>query len=935
MLKESPPPNVAARLETLGVAANDLLLCTTTDIDALGHFAPQWLAVAGRRLLVLAGRDAAEVLADVDLDRVSDVRCQTVVGSGLLQARVAGVDIDLLRYSNRLAHRFETVARKLDACAKGQPLVVQGDEDVDPRRCPTCSVVLDFLGQKCPRCASQGAVLSRMVALMRPYVGSALVMMCLLLAGVALDLVSPKLTQFLVDRVLPGSAEAAQQLQADSGMQADHLGLLFSVVLILAVVQVLRMVVNIFNGRLGNRVGTAITADMRGRMVQHLQQLSVAYYDRQQVGSLVSRVAYDTEAIHGFISQLTSGFLFQIAMVAGAAVMMFTIDPVIAAYALVPAPLVVIGSIVFWRYIYPRRYRFWDAGSKQAGMLSGMLSGIRVVKAFGQEPRELKRFAEASDRLTRSRLTVDNGSAVFNPIMALVFQLGGWIVWFIGGRDVIGGHLTLGELMAYFGYLAMFYAPLSTLTQFTNWLTQFTTQAHRIFEILDTPIQISNAPDTVPMGQARGQIDFANVTFGYHRHMPVVRDLDLRVEAGEMVGVVGRSGSGKTTLVNLICRFYDVDSGAVLIDGNDVRRLAKEDLRDQIGVVLQEPFLFRGSIHDNIVYGRPGSTPDQIIAAAKAAHAHDFIMRNAHGYDTWVGERGAGLSGGERQRVSIARVLLMDPRILILDEATSAVDAESEAAIQAALAELVRGRTTIAIAHRLSTLRIANRIVVMDAGRIAEAGPHHELLARPGGLYARLARLQGQDQAHASTADHAVVPEPDAQEPAGHHPRWLTPETARIHLGDHGALHVTVRDDRIYAGVYALRCLPVRHPWAYLSLRCLDGEKREREVGLVRHLEAWPEAARKLLQQALLKRYFVQTIRSIRSISSVPGYLEFDVQTDAGPMAFTMRSASDRAQDYGTNGKMLLDTDENRYLIADLGTLPEADRALFQRFVYW
>ena len=557
----------------------------------------------------------------------------------------------------------------------------------------------------------------------------------------------------------------------------------------------------------------------------------------------------------------------------------------------------------------------------------------------------MSRFNAVSDHLRRSRRHVDLATAAFNPVMGLIFQFGGWIVWFIGGRDVITNEMTLGSLMAFLGYLWMFYGPLGTLTQFTNWLTQFVTQAHRIFEILDTPVEITDQAKPVDLGQIKGDIKFEKVTFGYNRHAPVLRDIDLEITPGEMVGVVGRSGSGKTTIVNLICRFYDVNEGRVLIDGLDVRTLSREALTRQVGVVLQEPFLFRGSIWQNLVYGKPEATPEEVITASRAGNAHEFIMRSAHAYDTWVGERGAGLSGGERQRVGIARVLLTDPRILILDEATSSVDAESEASIQAALAEVVKGRTTIAIAHRLSTLRNAHRIIVVDNGRIVESGAHDELVAN-GGLYARLVKIQGQmtmpsverlvkESALHEDADLPISTSGALPDIRSHHPRWLSLDLANIHIGNLGALHVTVRDEMTYGGIFALRCMPVGHPWQYISLRYLNEEKREIEVGLIRDLADWPKEAQDLVKASLAQRYLVHEILSIKSIEFFNGYLHFDVETDLGPMEFIMRWQSHRAQDYGVSGKMLIDTEEIRFLVPDVNKLSEKERANFTRYIYW
>jgi len=937
-----PVPAVEQLLASEHIAAADLLLCTASDIDFLGRYQTSWLAVTQDRLVVVTEQGSPAISVNLLFKDITVFRVQGNIGSGLLQARVGEVYVDVIRFSNRLADRFQKIVRKLERHLQGEPIVIHPEDEANPRRCASCGLMLESVGDTCPRCVNKGAVLARMWMLLASYKWAVLGMLALLMVGIGLDLIGPQLTRYLVNDVLPGAPETVTQITA-AGKAKQHILMLLGVVVILAAIQVLRTIVNIFNGRLGAVVGTAVTFDMRGRLVSHLQQLAVSYYDRQQVGSLVGRVAYDTEALHGFIHQLAGGFLAQILMLAGVGIMMFTLNVKLALFTLIPAPLVVTGSIVFWRYIYPNYYRFWDSSNKQAGTLNGILSGIRVVKAFSQEDREVKRFNAVSNRLMKSRRKVDKSVSMFNPVMGLVFQLGGWIVWFVGGRDVIGGEMRLGDLMAFFGYLWMFYGPLNTLTQFTNWLTQFATQAHRIFEILDAPVYISSPKNPVHVKPMRGHITFDDVSFGYHRHVPILRDLNLDIKPGELIGVVGRSGSGKTTVVNLICRFYDVDEGSVKIDGVDVRQIPLEELRGQIGVVLQEPFLFRGSIWDNVTYGKPHAAAENVLAAAKAANAHDFIVRAAHGYDTWVGERGSGLSGGERQRVSIARVLLTDPRILILDEATSSVDAESEASIQAALAELVKGRTTIAIAHRLSTLRTATRILVVDRGVIIESGSHDELLALDG-LYARLVKIQGHK--HAATVDtlkaqeeqrkaSSVFEDAPLPDPRGHRIRWLTPADATIHLGSLKALHVTVKQERIYGGIYAVRCMPVRHPRQFISLRFVDHDKREVEIGIVRTLDEWPAEAQQIIEESLLKRYFVHTIKAINGIRQFGNYLHFDVETDLGPMEFIIRWQSERAHDYGARGKMLLDTEDNRYLIPDVHAMPDKERRLFQRFIYW
>ena len=401
-----------------------------------------------------------------------------------------------------------------------------------------------------------------------------------------------------------------------------------------------------------------MTADLRARLVRRLQQLAVSYYDRHQVGSLMSRVAYDSEVLHGLVHQITAGFLLQILQLIGVGVMLVMINAKLAMFTLIPVPLVIGSSWFFWRRIYPRYYRYWDSASKQSSALSSVLGGIRVVKAFAQEEREYERFRRSSEYLRSSRLWVEESATTYSAWMQIVFSLGGLIVWYVGGRDVIGQSMTLGSLIAFLAYLAMFYAPLATLSNFTTWLTSFLTGSKRVLELLDTPVTVREPENPVTPGPPRGSIVFDNVHFGYDSHQPVLRGVSFDVRPGEMVGIVGRSGSGKTTLVNLLGRFYDPDDGSIRVDGFDVRDYASSDLRQRIGIVFQETYLFRGTVWENLSYGQPDARIEQGLAAAKAARAHDFILRSPLGYDTPLGERGAGLSGGERQRLSSRSALV-------------------------------------------------------------------------------------------------------------------------------------------------------------------------------------------------------------------------------------------------------------------------------------
>ena len=749
-LADDAVPNepALAGLDSQLATQENVLATLVVDLDQQLRFAEGLLALTDRRLLARSPQGgwtswpilntAANPAAGLELRHFDHA------GVGTLELcdsrdgaprRLASWRFTLA--ANVQARRLARLFAQQQALARAAALGAVASTDTDEvALCPECDLPLPPDSEECPACARalltppSTWVLLRLWRFAHPYRYQLLSGFLLTLASTAATLVPPYLTIPLMDDILI-PFQNGQQIQP--GKVGLILGGLFGAAL-------LGWALNWARTYILALVSERIGADLRTATFEHLLELSLDYFGGKRTGDLMSRIGSESDRICVFLSLHALDFATDVLMIGMTAVILFSVNPWLAVVTFLPLPFIAWMIHVVrdkLRTGFEKIDRVW---SDVTNVLADTIPGIRVVKAFAQEKREAQRFREVNQLNLAANDRLNKTWSLFTPTVSLLTEVGLLVVWAFGIWLVSRQQITVGVLTAFIAYIGRFYGRLDSMSRIVSVTQKAAAGAKRIFDILDHVSNVPEAAQPVPIGVLQGRIEMKGLGFRYGNRS-VIRGLDLEIRPGEMIGLVGHSGSGKSTLVNLLCRFYDVSDGTISVDGTDIRRFAVADYRRNIGLVLQEPFLFFGTIAENIAYGKPGATRAEIVAAARAAHAHEFILRLAQGYDSLVGERGQGLSGGERQRISIARALLIDPRILILDEATSSVDTETEKEIQRALDNLVQGRTTIAIAHRLSTLHKADRLVVMDRGQVVEVGPHDELMARQG-AYWRLYQAQ-------------------------------------------------------------------------------------------------------------------------------------------------------------------------------------------------
>ncbi|MBQ2720237.1 MAG: ABC transporter ATP-binding protein [Clostridia bacterium] len=615
--------------------------------------------------------------------------------------------------------------------------------------CPKCGKHFIVNTQICPNCSNKASIVGKFLSLGKKYIPAFALSGVLVLLCNVINLIIPQINRVLVDDYLFPASEGLEPW----GDKNPVLMILILILIMLACYVLIR-VINIAAARMRNGTSAAFINSVRIKLYDKIQVLSMSSISRRTTGDLIKRVTEDTSVITEFIKSETVWMIEIGVIFIGVSAYFIATRPLLALFVFIPVPLVLFAASRFWGFINRRYEKLWRLSSTANGILHDIIRGIRVVKVFGTEKKEIEKFSEANRKLAETSQKNEQLWALLFPLLGFLVGIGEFLVLYFGaqsvlnginpelGHSIIGEPLTLGELTQIMSYIGYIYGPLRWMTSLPRSIANAVTSMAKLNEILDEEPDIRDKADAVTP-EIEGNISFVNATFGYKSYEPVLKNITLDIKKGEMVGIVGHSGVGKSTMINLIMRLYDLNSGKLLIDGVDIKDISKETLCRSIGTVFQETFLFAGSIYDNIVYAKPEATPEEVFAAAKIANAHEFIIKLPDAYNTVVGENGYSLSGGERQRVAIARAILRDPKILILDEATASLDTETESKIQEALQRLIKGRTTIAIAHRLSTLRHADRLIVLEKGKLAEQGSHEELLKNKG-IYYNLVMAQRQ-----------------------------------------------------------------------------------------------------------------------------------------------------------------------------------------------
>ncbi len=744
-----PSKAMLSALKNENVTEDALLCVLNLDLDINGSFGESALALdtVGRRLFYFEEKGGK--LSSYSLDELKHPYIDNFTSTNRILAMLSDENgnehTEVIGFcTNSCKRRLFTFITIWERFERGD--IVAYDDPIFEQfnaKCPKCGTVYPDQDLRiCERCNKRKGMIFRLLSYFKPFkLQLATVVICLFLTS-AISLLNPIVSgQILYDQVISAPS------YDDNGKQITgtlhELKYVYILVGVLIGMALLSLLISIVQNRANAHMSTRVTKTMKNDIFRAMCGLSLSYFNKNPTGRLINRVNYDAVKIRNFYIDGVPHLIVNLLNFIGLTVFLFMINWKLTLVVFIPVPIIVF----IFKTMLPKLWRSYSREFRRSSSLNAMLgdslNGVRVVKAFAKEAEETNRFYYYSGKLYEASLKTNLISIMIFPVVGLLIGMSSTAIWGFGGIEVMGGHMTYGELTTYLGYIGMIFGPLNFFSTFTNLLTATVNSAERMFEILDLIPEIGEAKNAVHLDTIKGDIEFSDVCFHYAPNRPILKDVSFTVHAGDHIGLVGHTGSGKSTIANLITRMYDVITGSITIDGHNIKDIELKSLRRNIAIVSQEIFIFRGTIADNIRYARPDAGMDEIIEAARAANAHDFIMRLPEGYETLVGIGSRSLSGGERQRISIARALLLKPSLLILDEATAAMDTETERLISEAIEKLVKGKTTISIAHRLSTLKNCNYLMAIENGEIAEMGTAEELLEKKG-VYYRLYTLQNE-----------------------------------------------------------------------------------------------------------------------------------------------------------------------------------------------